>query len=1058
MNEMFNYKAPLFKNERTTVERVEKFISKDYFKDCNLRGRLYGQSYPVNVKHCDFGLDIVTFDEAVEALSVRGVEVDVGFKYGPTWTTHWFQVDISLPQNCSKGTKLVLRFDPNCEALLWSVDGQPIKGLSPDFGHTDLAISVFPIVQRFYIEASCSDRSGDGDGNPLGPVKMDKLFEVLIGSLKRCELAEYNSTIHDLIIDFELLLEMSKMLPKEGARRYQALYTANDMINCLVVSNFSLNAQIQCHSQAKKFFGQPNGANQMTLYAMGNCHIDTAWLWRYRETRRKCARSWSATLRLMEKYKAMKFVVSQAQQLVWLKEYYPSLYEDMQDLAADGRFVAVGGAWVEMDGNLPSGESMIRQLLYGQREFKKFCGVFSEIFWLPDTFGYSAQLPQIMDHCGMEYFVTQKMSWSIVNKFPHHSFRWVGIDGTDVIAHFPPNHYVSQITVKECLDSRDNFTDHGRSNIAMMLYGFGDGGGGPNKDMLERAERLANCDGVPRVQHATPQEFFMELVKDVDNLCSWKGELYLELHNATYTTQARIKKLNRLLESILKDHEFLQSMSLLESNDGKPLTSQWQRFLLNQFHDVLPGSCIKEVVADAVEIYTILLDELAADSGKQLKWKGESYEATPNEWVINSCSWPRILFHSNRLLRLEPFSIVRLNELELYKLSSSNIPLASADGVELRLQNRYITASIDKMGRVTKLLVHSRSEESNLDGNFSAISENNFANQFVIFDDVPLFWDAWDVMDYHMETRKVIDSDSQIILVKNTSMEASIRVEFAISERSSLVQYISIFAHLPYLIFDVTVQWHESHKFLKVEFPANVDNMDAYYDIQFGHVKRPTHRNTSWDAAKYEVVGHKWMALNEFDRGIALLNDCKYGHSCIGNTMTLSLLRASKIPDDTADIGEHRFSYALYPFIGSMQRPCNDLNLSVMRAAYEFNNPIRFVNGWHAKNKLSSFLEIDGSEGIVIDTVKPAEDDINTLVIRLFESFGGGVSVKLRINHSRIVSVDSGDGLERTLSSLPIETNDSSTQNQCQGFVNLDFRAFEVKTLLLRLFALNKSC
>ncbi|CAG9530731.1 unnamed protein product, partial [Cercopithifilaria johnstoni] len=540
---------------------------------------------------------------------------------------------------------------------------------------------------------------------------------------------------------------------------------------------------------------------------------------------------------------------------------------------------------------------MIRQLLYGQREFKKFC----ETFWLPDTFGYSAQLPQIMQHCGMGYFVTQKMSWSIVNKFPHHSFRWVGIDGTYVIAHFPPNHYVSQITVKECLDSRDNFTDHGRSNIAMMLYGFGDGGGGPNKDMLERAERLTDCDGVPRVQHATPQEFFTKLTKDVDNLCIWKGELYLELHNATYTTQARIKKMNRLLESILKDHEFLQSMSLLEFNDGKPLTSQWQRFLLNQFHDVLPGSCIKEVVADAVEIYIILLDELAVDGGKRLKWEGESHETTPNEWVINSCNWPRILFHNNRLLRLEPFSIMRLNEVELFKTSLSNKPLVSKYDTEFRMQNRYITASIDKMGRITKLLVHCLSEASSVKEYFSSIPENNFANQFVIFDDVPLFWDAWDVMDYHMETKEVINSDSQAVLLRNTPLEACICVKFAISEKSSLMQYISIYAHLPYLIFDVTVQWYESHKFLKVEFPTNVHDMDAFYDIQFGHVKRPTHRNTSWDAAKYEVVGHKWMALSEFDRGIALLNDCKYGHSCTGNTMTLSLLRASKIPDDTAD-------------------------------------------------------------------------------------------------------------------------------------------------------------
>ncbi|OZC06934.1 glycosyl hydrolase family 38 protein [Onchocerca flexuosa] len=834
MNETNAYKAALFKNERTTVERVEKFISEHYFKDCNLRGRLYGRSYPVYVKHCDFGSDIVTFQEAVEALSIRGAEVDIGFKFGPTWTTHWFEIGINLPEDCQSEKKIVLRVDPDCEALLWSVDGRPIKGLSPDFGRTDLAISHSPAVQKFYVEASCSDRGGDGDGNAIGPVKMDKLFE-----LRRCELVEYNATIYDLIVDFELLLEMSKMLPKEGARRYQALYTANDMI-----------------------------------------------------------------------------------------------------------------------------------------------------------------------------------------------------------------------TVKECLDSRDNFTDHGRSNIAMMLYGFGDGGGGPNKDMLERAERLADCDGVPRVQHATPQEFFTELVKDVDNLHSWKGELYLELHNATYTTQARIKKMNRLLEGVLKDHEFLQSISLLEFNEGKPLTSQWQSFLLNQFHDVLPGSCIKEVVTDAIEIFDNLLDELTVDGGKQLKWKGENHKTTSNEWVINCCNWPRILFYNNRLLCLEPFSIMRLNELKLFKLSLSNKPLGLGDGEGFILENRYITASIDKMGRITNLLVHRVTEASIVKKIFLAVPENNFANQFVIFDDVPLFWDAWDVMDYHLETRQVINSNSEAILIKNTPLEACICVKFAISEKSSLMQYITIFAHLPYLVFDVTVQWHESHKFLKVEFPVNVQDMDAYYDIQFGHVKRPTHRNTSWDAAKYEVVGHKWMALTEFDRGIALLNDCKYGHSCAGNIMTLSLLRASKIPDDTADMGEHRFSYALYPFIGSMQQPCNNLNLSVMRAAYEFNYPIRFVNGWHAESKLSSFLKIDGSEGIVIDTVKPAEDDVNTLVIRLFESFGGGVHVKLIINHSRIISVDLGDGLERTVCSLPIETNDSSIENQCEGFVSLDFRAFEIKTLLLRLFAL----
>ncbi|VDM99376.1 unnamed protein product [Thelazia callipaeda] len=838
---------------------------------------------------------------------------------------------------------------------------------------------------------------------------------------------------------------MANFLPKNGTRRYQALYTANNMINDLVSSKFSLHAQKQSHLRAEEFFREPNANSQMTLYAMGNCHIDTAWLWRYQETRRKCARSWSAAIQLVKKFKNMTFVFSQAQQLVWVKEHYPTLYKQMQIYAEEGRFVGVGGAWVEMDGNLPSGESMIRQLLYGQQEFKKFCGYYSHIFWLPDTFGYSAQLPQIMQHCGMQYFVTQKMSWSIVNKFPHHSFHWFGLDGSSVIAHFPPHHYVSQITVKECLESRDNFTDRGRSNIAMMLYGFGDGGGGPDENMLKRAKCLVNCDGVPRVHHATPNEFFRELAKDFDNLCSWKGELFLELHNATYTTQAFIKKMNRLLESILRDHELLQSMSLLERNEGNTITSLWQRFLLNQFHDVLPGTCLKEVVTDAIKIYKSLLDELTVGNERELKWK----EGDCSEWVLNSCSWTRTFFHDDRFLQIEPLSINRLSELHnLYLMNEKSLCLEVGSG--FFLENHYISAYIDKAGRVGNMVVRPTNRLKTNHNNFVVVPEGSVANQFVIFDDVPLFWDAWDVMDYHLETKQLIHLNSEACLIKNTQAEARIRVEFQISEKSSIVQYISLFSHLPYLVFNVTVQWHESHKFLKVEFPVNVQNMDAYYDIQYGHVKRPTHQNTSWDAAKYEVVGHKWMVLSEFDHGAALLNDCKYGHSCIGNTMTLSLLRASKIPDDTADMGEHNFSYAFYPFIGSMQRPWNDLNLSVMRAAYEFNNPIRFVDRW-SSGSISSFLIIDGNEGVIIDCVKPAENNKNALVVRLFESFGGKADIKLKINHPHIISIDLADGLERSIKPLSRKSENYSTQNNDEGFIILEFRAFEVKTLLLRL-------
>ncbi|VDK58819.1 unnamed protein product [Anisakis simplex] len=609
----YRYKAPLFKDERCTFERIEKFISNEYFVDCNLRGRLYGSSIPVQIKHLDFGHRTVSFNEAVEELTKKGESVDKDFTFGPTWSTHWFQVDTDIPKKWHK-KDLLLRFDTGCEALAWNLNGTPIQGISPSVNRIAIHINSTPSLQRFFVEASANDRNGDGDAGQIRPAKLDKQFQI-----KLADVVEYDKLVDELLIDFELLLEMANYLPKEGARRYEALYQANDMINQLIHCKFSVESKKECHQRALQFFKEANGASQLTLHAIGNCHIDTAWLWRFDETKRKCARSWSTALSLMERNDKITFAVSQAQQLVWIRKHYPTIYEDMQDRAADGRLMGVGGSWVEMDANMPSGESLIRQMLYGQRELKRIFGKYSTVFWLPDTFGYSAQLPQLIKHCGMNYFVTQKMSWSLINKFPHHSFRWFGIDGTDVLVHFPPHHYVAQITVKECLESLWNFTDRGRSKIAMMLYGHGDGGGGPDESMLKRADRLVDCDGVPKVKHSTPDEFFSELEKDVDNLCEWRGELYLELHNATYTTQSNIKRLNRILESILRDHEFVQAMIRLEGGHARSLSDEWKDLLLNQFHDVLPGTCIKEVIEDALNIYDQLLEKLTFDNGSGLK-------------------------------------------------------------------------------------------------------------------------------------------------------------------------------------------------------------------------------------------------------------------------------------------------------------------------------------------------------------------------------------------------------------------------------------------------------
>uniref|UniRef100_A0A0N5ATD1 alpha-mannosidase n=1 Tax=Syphacia muris TaxID=451379 RepID=A0A0N5ATD1_9BILA len=1037
------YNAPLFNNERTTFERVEKFISKDYFTDCNLFGRLYGQRLPVELKYYCTGQTPLKYSSAVQLLTTQGGCGKIGLQFGPTWSTCWFQIDITVPDEW-KFKDVVFRFDAQCEALVWNTSGRPIIGLSSDVGRTDLKLPKDVSVQRYYVEAVGSGRNGDGNNGMINPVNMDKKFELKMAEIRvRC-----NST-YELYMDFEILLEMARLLPEKSERRYEALYLANDLINELIRGNFTKDVIEQCHFKASKFIEKPNGSTQFHLYAIGNCHIDTAWLWRYEETRRKCARSWANVVSLMNDNCEMTFAISQAQQLSWLRQDYPLLFEEIQDLCAEGRISAVGGSWVEFDGNMPSGESLIRQLLYGQKEFNAMFGKYSQILWLPDTFGFPAQLPQIMKHCGVRFFLTQKLSWSLVNKFPHNTFLWRGLDGAEVLAHFPPHSYVAQVTVKECLESAANFSEYGRSNVAAILYGHGDGGGGPDQNMLERIKRLKNCDGVPCIVNASPEELFEKLECDLPNLCSWNGELYLELHNGTYTTQSRIKKMNRLLETILRDHEFLQSLQLLECGCGRALSDEWKLLLLNQFHDVLPGTCISAVVDDALSIYNDLLKQLTEDDNT-LKFTNAYDEEVPdNEWIVNSLNWDRVIVHNNMLLHVPPLCIWPLRELDVLPLNSNKqiVQFIEASGIYV-FTNEFFTAHVNKMGQIVSYVVKCTSEDGCCGNGFEAVSETSVANCFVVFDDVPLYWDAWDVMDYHLETRMVVDKVYSTKILENSPLIARIQVKLSFG-KSCIKQEIICRFDLPYLTFHTFVDWQESHKFLKVEFPVNVNSSEAFYDTQYGYVKRSTHQNTSWDSAKFEVCAHKWMALSEYNRGVAVINNCKYGHSCDKHVMRLSLLRASKAPDENADIGTHEFSYAFFPFTGAFQNPLDTPHLSIIRAAYDFNIPVRFVRSW-SHTKVSDTFSIIGSDGIIIDAMKPCEDDLNAIAIRLFESFGGGCQVRLQLKHGRVISVDLADGLERAIQNLPIEPPIAGISDS--DSVLLNFRAFELKTIIIHLF------
>lgn len=449
-----------------------------------------------------------------------------------------------------------------------------------------------------YVEVACNGLLGAGKGTMIAAPDPEKMFQV-----SRAELALFHRDVHKLLVDLELLLGIAKGLGEDNQRSFQALYTANQIVN--VYDPAQPETFLMAQDLASRFFGQRGGESQHTIHAMGHCHIDTAWLWPFKETVRKCARSWVTAVQLMERNPEFIFACSQAQQLEWVKNHYPGLYARLQEFACRGQFVPVGGTWVEMDGNLPSGEAMVRQFLQGQNFFLQEFGKMCSEFWLPDTFGYSAQLPQIMHSCGIRRFLTQKLSWNLVNSFPHHTFFWEGLDGSRVLAHFPPgDSYGMEGSVEEVLKTVAKNRDKGRTNHSAFLFGFGDGGGGPTQTMVDRLKRIYNTDGLPRVQLSSPERLFSALESDSGQLCTWVGELFLELHNGTYTTHSQIKKGNRECERILHDVELLSSLALVRSTQflypAAQLQDLWRLLLLNQFHDVVTGSCIQLVAEEAM--------------------------------------------------------------------------------------------------------------------------------------------------------------------------------------------------------------------------------------------------------------------------------------------------------------------------------------------------------------------------------------------------------------------------------------------------------------------------
>lgn len=1013
--------ASIHKNRATTVPRISNFISSSRFQDVNLVGRLYPDRLATTLSHWALPGGEGAWQQwsFAQVVGQDFTPTSVGEQFGPTWTTHWFKVEFQPPSDWA-GRDVRLQWDSGSEAAVWSPEGVLMQGLAAGNYQlrTEYIISrnyAGTGPQTLYVEMAANRLFGGSDQDDTDPPNPNKYF-----TLNKADIVVKDPLIYKLMVDLEILYNMGDQM-KDNPRGYFALYTANQMVNDITAGNDSAASDL-----ADNFFSQKNSDQAHKLAAMGNCHIDTAWLWPYSETKRKIARSYASQLKLIEEYPEHVFVASQAQQWAWCKEFFPELFERVKAQVATGKFLPVGGTWVEMDGNMPSGESFVRQFLYGQRFFQRELNYTCKEFWLPDTFGYSANIPGILKHMGISRFLTQKISWNTVNKFPHHNFLWEGIDGSTVLAHFPPgDNYVMSCQVSEAVYTASNLEDKGRVNSSAYLFGWGDGGGGPTEDMLERRKRLSDVDGIPKMQITTPDQFFSSLEADQRNLCRWVGELFLEMHNGTYTSQAAMKRMVRESEFALRDAEMLLSAAVGQEGltatgtllaDSLPtLESAWQKVLLNQFHDVLPGSSIELVYGDAVTLYQEALAAAASVRNNALEALFGS-EGTTTPVLLNTLPWPRkevVEVASNSYILAEVGS---MGYAELVDVQPDQaVTVAESAGI-FTLSNSRLTAKINSTGQIVSLVIPGDHRDVFL----KADGTQTYGNNLMIYDDQPLYYDAWDIMDFHLETGRVINTASSgfnvtpVTTVESSSLVAKLQWGVAISEESTFTQEIILEADSPHLTFATSIDWHENRKALKILQDTSLVTRNATFDIQFGTLQRPTHMNTSWDWARYEVCGHKWADLTEGNFGLSVLNSNKYGWMARAGMLSLTLLRSPKNPDDTCDMTSHEIKHALMPHLGTPQEA------DVMKRAYDFNNPLRqesLPSSTVSSNSSWSLGSVAG-EGVILHTIKMAEDGSGDVILRMFECDGATSQATVSLKMA-VTAASRCDGMEVAGESFP---------------------------------------
>ena len=743
----------------------------------------------------------------------------------------------------------------------------------------------------------------------------------------------------------------------------------------------------------------------------GHSHIDTAWLWPLRETVRKCGRTFSTACRLMERFPEYRFSCSQPQLYQYTRAHYPALYEEIKHWVREGRWECTGGMWVEPDCNVPSGEALIRQVLHGVRFFQEEFGRRPRSCWLPDVFGYPASLPQILKGCGLDYFYTNKLHWQSKNPFPAHLFWWEGVDGSRVLAHIPrlKRYYNGAPTPEEMNAAWENVLRQADYPTLLLPFGFGDGGGGPTEEMLEFAARAADFPGVPASRQDVEEAFYDGVIADAPDLPTWVGELYLETHRGTYTTQGAIKRANRKNELALRDAEICGVWAGLlgAPPDLAPLREAWETLLLLQFHDILPGSSIGQVYAEAAEDHARIAR--TATSVRDDALSAVVAEAGGADLVaVNTLSWPRQDVAEATIPapageveivsadgREWPAQVLSRDGGRARIAFSAEVPALGVAGFAVRpaaapaehtlraapdcLENSMFRLEISPVGAITRLLDKRVGRE--------VVPPGEIANDLQLLQDGPEREAAWNVHDTMDKRRYAWDEGATVEVVERGPVRAAVRVTRTFRE-SRLVQDIVLYDRLPRVDFFTRVDWQERQVLLKAAFPVAVRSARATYEVQFGAVERPTHRNTSWDASKFEVSAHHWADLSEAGYGVSLLNDCKYGYDAQGHVLRLTLLRGAEWPDPDADRGHHAFTYSLLPHPGGWDEG------ETVRRAWELNVPILTAAGGGRGEPAParSFLSVEGPA--ILTACKPAEDG-RGVILRLYEPHGGRGTVRV---------------------------------------------------------------